>query len=121
MAGVRTYSLSSIAAYSLSKVASDKKFLGTYFAASSVYSYGVMPAATALGLDPVLSGVLNAVTTPLTLGVIVLRERHLRKQAGEELSLKDTARTIGNEYREFAKARMVKTSQQAHAVAKSSL
>tara|TARA_R110002096_G_scaffold436038_2_gene665853 strand:+ start:120197 stop:121129 length:933 start_codon:yes stop_codon:yes gene_type:complete len=115
MSALRTYSLPSIAAYTLSRVKNDKAFLGSYLVAKSVVSNLVLPGAIAIGMDPVLATILSALTAPVTVGVVVLRERHIRNAAGESISVKDTAKLIGREYRDFAKARKAAKSAKAHA------
>ncbi len=115
MSVLRTYTLPSVAAYTFSRVKNDKAFLGTYLVSNSIVSNFVLPGAIAIGMDPVLSTVLNSLTTPLTLAVIVLRERHNRNKAGESISVVETAKLVGREYRDFAKARRDSSSKAAHA------
>lgn len=117
MSALRTYTLPSIAAYTFSRVKNDKAFLGTYLVSNSIVSNVLLPASIAIGMDPVLSAVLNALTTPITIGVVVLRERHNRLKAGESITVKETAKLVGREYRDFAKARRETSSKAAQAAA----
>ena len=117
MSALRTYSLPSIAAYTFSRVKNDKAFLGSYLVGKSVVANLVLPGAVAIGMDPVLATILSALTAPITVGVIVLRERHIRNAAGESISVTETAKLIGREYRDFAKARKAAKSAKAHASA----
>ncbi len=119
MSALRTYTLPSIAAYAFSRVKNDKAFLGTYLVSNSVLSNIVLPASIAIGMDPVLSTILNALTTPLTFGVVVLRERHNRQKAGETISVNETAKLVAREYQNFANARREASSKAAHAAAPS--
>jgi hypothetical protein len=114
---VRTYSLPAIAAYSLTRLKNDPKFLGSYFVANSIVSYGVLPAAVSFGLNPVTSAVLNALSTPVTLGVLILRDRQLKRKAGQEVTLAQSAKAVLHEFRDFAKKRLVNTSTRAQALA----
>ncbi len=117
MDGLRTYTLPSIAAYMFARVANDKVFLGTFLVANSVTSNIILPGSIAFGVDPVVATVLNLMTTPLAMGVIVMREQFLRQKAGETISLRDTAKAVGTEYRDFAKLRREASSQAAQAAA----
>ncbi|MCP4448869.1 MAG: hypothetical protein GY811_26585 [Myxococcales bacterium] len=77
----------------------------------------VLPGAIAAGLAPVLTLAIEAMITPLTMGVIVLRERHLRREASEEIGARKTARAVLREYSDFAKAHRKASSAKAKAFA----
>lgn len=113
---LRTYSIVSLAAFNLSYVNRDAKFLGTYFAASAGVSYGLLPTAVTLGLDPVTSTVLNALTTPLSVFVLVLRDVHLKRRAGESITMKESAKSILKDYKDFATKRQANSSARALAM-----
>jgi hypothetical protein len=116
MNSLRTYSIVSLAAFNLSYVTRDAKFLGTYFAASAGVSYGLLPAAATLGLDPVTSTVLNALTTPLSVLVLVLRDVHLKRRAGETITMAESAKSILRDYKDFATKRRADSSVRALAM-----
>ena len=117
MNAVRTYSLGSIAGYSLKKVKADAKFLGGYMVANQIVSNVLLPGSIAFGMDPVISGVLNLMTTPVTMGVIVLRERYLKKKQGVDMSVADSAKSVLKDYASYAKERRAQSSAKARALA----
>ncbi len=117
MNAVRTYSLVSLAAFNLTYLQRDAKFLGTFFAANAAVSYGVLPAAVTVGLDPLTSTVLNLMSTPITIAVLVLRDRHLKRKAGTPVTLAESARSILSDYRKFATQRKADSSARALAMA----
>ena len=75
--------------------------------------HGVLPAAITVGLNPVTSVVLNALSTPLMIAVLVLRDRHLKRQAGTPITFVARARAILRDYIDFATARRHESSQRA--------
>ncbi len=117
MNALRTYSIVSLAAFNLTYLKRDAKFLGTFFATNAVVSYGVLPAAVTIGLDPLTSTLLNALSTPVTIAVLILRDRHLKLKAGKETTLAQSARAILSDYKDFATKRRQNTSASALAMA----
>ncbi len=113
---LRTHSVVSLAAFNLGYVKRDAKFLGTFFAASAVISYAVLPGAIALGLQPAVSFVLNALTTPLAVAVIVMRDAQQRRKAGQPSSVAQSARSIFSDYKQFASQRRADRSARAAAL-----
>lgn len=105
MTGLRTYTLISLGAFSYSRIKRDTAFLTRYFAGSSVFSYGVLPSAIVVGLNPIVSVVIDVLVTPISFGVMVVRERYLRHKAGQRISLRDTAKVMFSQYKAFAKER----------------
>lgn len=116
MKNLRTYTVVSLAAFNLSYVKRDAKFLGTYFAATAVVSYVVLPGAIAFGLHPVTSTILNALTTPLAAAVLVVRDAQLKRRAGQPTSLAQSGRSILNDYKGFAAERRAAASARAAAL-----
>jgi hypothetical protein len=117
MNNLRTYTIVSMAAFNLTYVKRDAKFLGTFFAASAVVSYAVLPGAIAFGLHPATSAVLNALTTPIAAAVLVLRDRQLKRRAGQPTTLAQSGRSILNDYKRFAGKRRTDGSARAAALA----
>ena len=73
---LRTYSVFSLGAFAAHRVKSDKTFLGTYLIGNAVISYGALPTAVLVGLDPVLAGTISLAMSPLTAVVLVAREQN---------------------------------------------
>lgn len=116
MKNLRTYSVVSLAAFNLSYIKRDAKFLGTYFAATAVVSYAVLPGAIAFGLHPVTSTILNALTTPLAAAVLVFRDAQLKRRAGQPTTLAESGRSILMDYKRFANTRQAAASARAAAL-----
>lgn len=110
---VRTYSIGSLAAFPLSYASRDAKFLSGYFTASSLVSYVVLPGAIPLGMDPIVSGALNVLTIPVTLGVLTWRNAVLKRRDGEPTTMLESAKSVFSEYRSFAKARRLKSMRRS--------
>ncbi len=116
LAFARTYSLSSLAAYTFSRVQKDRAFLGTFLVSNSIASNLLLPASVAFGVPPTIAAVLSGLSTPFAVGVLVLREHHLRNKAGENISRMETAGVLLKDYRNFAQKRQQSASAAAQSL-----
>jgi len=115
MAGIRTYSLTSMRLFVAQRIKRDPHFLGGFFAGLATVSYGVLPGALLLGMNPALAAGLDSLLTPVFLGVIAVRDLYLRRSAGENISLAQSSLGLFEEFRVFAKNRQANFSKVAAA------
>ncbi len=100
---LRRYSPVSLPAFSYRKFKQDPVFLGAYKGFSLTAGYVAPPLMLKMGAGVTASLLVpSLILTPLDLGLVFGREHQLKKRRNPGQTLRQTARELGREYREFA-------------------
>lgn len=96
---VSPLAMSSFAAHEFKK---DRVFLATAGTATVLGVHLEVPVLLALGVNPVVTGVVHEVTEPLfLLGLVAWRQHHLRKGS----TFVGTLKHLGREYKQYVRGR----------------
>lgn len=100
----------SLAGFAAGKFRQDPVFLAGYGVISKAVDLVKLPLLLAGGVNPLVALAVDQVTgVPLTLGVIVWRQHHLRQDRSQ--TFRQTTRILFGEYRDFALARRAEDRQ----------